>query len=92
MKKFVVNLLFFFISVISIEYSLYKKDYCEMMIINEYVIYDVKNNDLTSFCNDKYCVNIYYSKDNVQYKITYKRKTILNFEWLKKISYSQIIK
>lgn len=66
----------------------YFKDYNELMILNNYINYDIKNNNLLSFHNDKFQVTIY---NNREYEIMMKRTSLLSVEKYKKIKYIGIV-
>jgi len=91
MVKFINNFLVFFFCLMALEYLTYIKDYNEMIVLKNYIIYDIKNNNLQNVYNEKYVVTISYKENEINYEIVYKRKSLFNLNSFKKIKYNGII-
>ena len=85
--KFLENFICIFIFFVLLEGLLYFKDYNELMIIDNYLRYEIKNKELMSFSNERYEVII---NDN-EYSLILKRDSLFEFEWCKKIEYNGIV-
>ena len=58
MVKFLERFCVFMICMIVFEYNAYIKDYNEVVLLSNYISYDVKNAGLTSFFGEEYEVYI----------------------------------
>ena len=83
--KNIVSLIFFFLF---LEYLLYVRDYNDLQIMNNYMKYEIKENGIDSFKNDKYELIL---NDNGNYCLVVTRDSLLNFEKYKKIKYVGIV-
>lgn len=91
MVKFINNLMVFLLGLIVLEYLTFIKDYNEMLVLKNYIIYDVKNNNLQTLYNEKYVVTISYEENKINYEIIYNRESLFNFNSFKNIKYNGII-
>jgi len=91
MGKFLNSFIVFVFCFIIMEYVLYIKDYSELLVISNYIKYDIGINNLQSIYNEKYFVYIDYENDVISYEIVYNRDSLFNIERLKKISYRRVI-
>ena len=83
--KNVVSLILFFLF---LEYLLYVRDYNDLLIMNNYVQYEIKENGMRSLKNDKYELVL---NDDGSYCLVITRDSLLNVEKYKKIKYVGIV-
>lgn len=69
---------------------MYIKDYNEVVILSEYIGYDIQSKGVSSFNSDKYIIEI-EKGEQISYRITYSRNTIFVIGWFKSIKYDGIV-
>lgn len=75
MVKFVVNILYVIVFFILLEIINYYIDYNELLILNNYIKYDIKSGVTPSFNNDKYNIYFQQNKEGISYTIIFKRES-----------------
>jgi hypothetical protein len=71
-----------------LEFFSYIKDYNDLMIINNYVKYEIESNGGVEIANEKYKVVL---NNGDSYTISLKRNSVFNFEKYKIIKYNGIV-
>ena len=87
MCKFIKECVYVLFLLMILEFVSFNKDYDQLLIISNYVAYDIENNNISSFSTSKYEVFVEHNK----YKIVYYRRPIFNIKILKYIEYHGII-
>ena len=83
-KNIVSVVLFFFF----LEYLLYLKSYNNLLVMNNYIQYEIKENGISEFKNENYELNL---NDDGSYCLIVNRESLLYFEKYKKIKYVGIV-
>ena len=83
-KNVVSVVLFFFF----LEYLLYLKSYNNLLVMNNYIQYEIKENGISEFKNENYELNL---NDDGSYCLIVNRESLLYFEKYKKIKYVGIV-
>lgn len=87
--KYVIDYIFVVVFFCIIELCFFIKDYNELMIVNEFVRYELQSKNITSLKTEDYSVSI---EGNGTYNITFKRKSIFSLQKYKTINYGGIVK
>ena len=74
-----------------LEYLSYIKNYSEILILSEYINYEISINDISSFENENYRVIIEENNNSVRYSIIVNRNSFFRCGKLKKIKYDGIV-
>lgn len=87
MVNYLKNYLCVLLFLILVEFINYSNDYNEVLILQNYVRYDIVMNNLSDSSSNNYEIKI----DDNKYHIIYYRKSIFNLKFLEKIEYHGII-
>ena len=88
MRKIITDFLCVCVLCIVLEGVLYFRDYNDLMIMKEYFVYEIKNNDLKSFRDEKY--EMCLTGEN-KFSLTLYRDSLFVFDKYKKIKYDGIV-
>lgn len=91
MGRFIAYYIYLIFALIICEHSSYMKDYSELLIMKNYIVYDVANGNLNSFENNRFFVNVGVNNNDTMYEIIMNRNSLFNVKWLKTIKYRGLV-
>lgn len=91
MAKFIVNIFYAFICLFAFEVLLYIKDYNDLMIFVNYIIFEIKNDKIESFISDEYEVKIKEVDGGISYEVRLNRSSFIKIGDSKNIKYNGIV-